>query len=333
MDSIRYTVIVPMSRFRADEPVLASLREMPPPHGDAQILVAVGHHPARQRNAALTLARGEIVIFLDNDCSLDAGYWTELEKALTRPEVEIVGGPALLRSKATAWEKIFHALLTHTLIVGTVSSRYRPRGGFRVATQTDLILCNLAARRSVVERIGPLSTDLYPNEENEWLDRAQTRGAGAYYDPLLRVTRPQRSGPGEMGVTLLRYGIGRTRQFRISGWRVTFHQFLPVMLLATLAALIHWNLEIPFIALWLVASAIIAATCDSGLSAAQRIVAGLVAPFIPLMYATGQLLGWMTFLIPKRAQSIEISVLNERGEPVAQPIFGKLSKKRGDGGR
>ncbi|MCE0522649.1 MAG: glycosyltransferase [Methylacidiphilales bacterium] len=315
MDSPRYTVIVPMSRFRADEPVLASLRDAPPPKGGLQILVAEGGHPARQRNAALGRAKGEILIFLDNDCSINSGYWEELEKALARTEVDIVGGPALLRPGATAWEEIFHALLTHALIVGTVSSRYAARGEFRVATQTDLILCNLAVRRSIFEKVGRLSTDLYPNEENEWLDRSHAAGVGAYYDPNLQVFRPQRTTPGAMALTLLRYGMGRTRQFRVSGWRPTFHQFLPVMLIATFVALFHWHLETDFVALWLLASVIIAFTCNLP-RLWQRIVAGLIAPLIPLTYAVGQGTGWIALILPAPAMSSEVVLRNERGERI-----------------
>ena len=319
MDSPRYTIILPMSRFRADEPVLVSLRETPPLKGAAQIIVAEGEHPARQRNSALKLAQGEILVFLDNDCSISSGYWQELEQALARPNVEIVGGPALLRPQAGWWEEIFHALLTHTLIVGTVSSRYRPRGEFREATQTDLILCNLAARRSIFEKIGPLSTELYPNEENEWLDRARERGVVAYYDPELQVFRPQRATPGQMARMLLRYGMGRTRQFMVSGWRPTFHQFLPVVLIATFAALLCWHLEAEFIILWLIASAIIALTCDSLLHFWQRIVAGLIAPLIPLIFAVGQVLGWPALLFPLPASSSEIVLRNEGGERIEAP--------------
>jgi hypothetical protein len=316
MDSPRYTVIVPMARYRATEPALVSLREAPAPKGGMQIIVAEGRHPARQRNTALGQAQGEIIVFLDNDCSIGAGYWKELEAAFARPEVEIVGGPALLRPRATAWEEIFHALLTHTLIVGTVSSRYAARGEFRSATQTDLILCNLAVRRSIFEKIGPLSTDLYPNEENEWLDRAHVAGVGAFYDPSLQVFRPQRSTPWQMAKTLLRYGMGRTRQFMVSGWRPTFHQFLPVMLIATLVALIQWHLEVEFVFLWLLASTIIAFSCNSLLRAWQRIVAGLIAPLIPLTYAVGQAIGWFALFLPTPAKTSEIVLLNERGERV-----------------
>jgi len=317
MDSPRYTVIIPMARFGLDEPVLVSLRETPMPKGGWQIIVAEGIHPARQRNAALARARGDIVIFLDNDCSTSSAYWKELETALGRPEVQIVGGPALLRPQATAWEEIFNALLTHTLIVGTVSSRYSARGEFREATQTDLILCNLAVRKSIFENIGPLSTKLYPNEENEWLDRAHAAGVGAYYDPNLQVFRPQRTTPGQMAVTLLRYGMGRTRQFRVSGWRPTFHQYLPPMVIATLLALIHWHLEVEFVVLWLIASTIIAFSCDTLLHPWQRVVAALIAPLIPLTYAVGQVIGWFTLLQKEPDPSSEITLLNERGERVA----------------
>ena len=314
MASVRFTVIIPVRDYRMDEPSLLSLRETLPPSGPAQILVAEGHHPARQRNAALALAQGEIIVFLDNDCRIDTDFWKELATAFARPEVEIVGGPALLRPEATALEQIFHALLTHVLIVGTVSARYSPRGQFRPATQTDLILCNLAVRKSIFEKIGPLSTDLYPNEENEWLDRAQAAGIGAYYDPQLQVSRPQRSTWAQMGRMLIRYGMGRTRQFWVSGWKPTFHQFLPVMLLGTIAALIYWRLEWEFVILWLAASVIIALSCDPRLRGWQRLVAGLAAPLIPLVYAVGQVVGWVALLFPTPETRSEVVVLDEKGQ-------------------
>lgn len=314
MDSPRYTVIVPVPRFRADEPALASLCENVPSTGAVQILVAQGNHPARQRNAALEHAQGEIIVFLDGDCSPAPDYWQELEAAMARPGVEIVGGPALLRPQATANEEIFHALLTHMLIVGSISSRYTARGEFCVATQTDLILCNLAVRKSVFDKIGRLSIKLYPNEENEWLDRAHAAGVAAYYDPRLQVFRPQRRTWAEMGLMLLRYGMGRTRQFRVSGWRFTFHQILPPMLVLTFAALFHWRLEKTFVILWLTASAITALTCNNRLRWWQRIVAGLSAPLVPLTYTVGQIIGWFALLIPTPASSAEIVIFNERGE-------------------
>ncbi len=319
MEAPRYTVIVPMLRFHADEPVLASLRHMAPATA-LEIFVAEGNHPARQRNAALERARGEIIVFLDNDCALAPGFWAELENAFARPEVEVIGGPALLRPEAKPLEAIFHALLTHPLVVGPVSARYTGRGEFRPATQTELILCNMAVRRSLFAKIGPLSTELYPNEENEWLERAQVAGVGIYYDPQLQVYRPHRATWAAMGKMLLRYGIGRTRQFWVSGWRATIYQILPIILLIPVAAVALGRPgEEAFIALWLLVALAVMLTCDRRLKAWQRIVAGLVAPLIPLTYVLGQLIGWPALLFPKPAADLRITVLNERGERVNSP--------------
>jgi succinoglycan biosynthesis protein ExoA len=314
METPRYTVIVPMRRFHSDEPALAGLRARTPA-ASLEILVAEGNHPARQRNAALARARGEIVVFLDNDCTPASEFWNELDASFARPDVEVAGGPALLRPEARPLEKIFHALLTHPLVVGPVSPRYGARGDFRAATQTELILCNLAARRSLFARIGLLSPQLYPNEENEWLDRAQQAGAGIYYNPRLQVYRPQRSTWSQIFKMLLRYGIGRTRQFQVSGWRFSPYQFSPLILLAPVAAVaLGLRGEITFAALWLLVSVVVALTCGGGLNGWQRIVAGLVAPLIPFTYALGQLLGWPALLVERPDTDSEISLLDEKGE-------------------
>ena len=315
MSSPRYTVIVPMARYRADEPVLLSLRAAP---GSLEIFVVEGCHPARQRNAALEHARGEIVVFLDNDCQLPAHYWTELDRAFAQPEVEVVGGPALLRPEAGTREKLFHALLTHPLVVGPVAARYAPRGAFRKSTQAELILCNMAARRSLFARIGLLSHKLYPNEENEWLDRAQAAQTGIYYDPQLYIMRPQRTTWSQFLRMLFRYGSGRTRQFWVSGWRATPYLLTPLIWFAPLAAILLGPAYlVAFALLWLCAALAFACTCAPGLSLRRRLVAGLAAPLVPFTYAAGQLAGWFELFHPTPGVDVPIVVRNEKGEEIA----------------
>ena len=312
--SPRYTIIIPVAKWEEAAAALARLRQVGPGAG-MQILVALGTHPARQRNAALARSTGEIVVFLDNDCAIGASYWNELERDFARAEVEVVGGPALLRPEARGPERIFHTLLTHPLVVGPVRSRYAARGVFRATSQTELILCNLAARRGVFEKIGHLPVELYPNEENEWLDRAQAAGVGIYYDPALQVFRPQRETWGAMTQMLVRYGIGRTKQLQVSGGHFTAHQLAPLVLLLPLAALLGGARGLEIFGLgWLGLALVVALTCGAGLKAGQRAIAGLLAPLIPLLYACGQIIGWFR---PWPGASAEIVVVDERGQPLA----------------
>jgi hypothetical protein len=88
------------------------------------------------------------------------------------------------------------------------------------------------------------------------------------------------------------------------------------MLIATFMALFHWHLETAFVVLWLIASVIIAFTCNSLPQVWQRIVAGLIAPLIPLTYALGQAIGWIALLFPAPAMPSEVVLLNEGGERV-----------------
>ncbi len=317
VDSPRYTVIVPMAHFRPGERVLVSLRETPAPSRGEQVIVAVGVHPARQRNLAVAHARGDIVVFLDNDCALGEGFWARIDEAFARPEVEIAGGPALLRPGASAWEQIFHALLTHPLIVGG-------RGG------TLLGVGKIPAREA--DRSHPLQPGGCGARSSHALGRSRatftrTRrtsgstarhaaGIGAYYDPALQVFRPQRRTPREMIVTLLRYGIGRTRQFRVSGWRFTFHQVLPFVLLGDARRARGARLELEF------RRAVAARGGDHrgdvrGLAA--RLAADRGRPHCAgdsTRLLIGQLAGWIAVWFPVPVQSPEITLLDERGQAI-----------------
>jgi len=80
----------------------------------------------------------------------------------------------------------------------------------------------------------------------------------------------------------------------------------------------------------LVASAIIAFTCNSLLHIWQRIVAGLIAPLLPLTFAVGQVLGWFALLIPRPALPSEVVLLNRSAGNGFKSFYEKFSKKRGD---
>jgi hypothetical protein len=170
----------------------------------------------------------------------------------------------------------------------------------------------MVARRAVFEKIGQLPVELYPNEENEWLDRAQAAGVGIYYDPALQVFRPQRQTWGEMARMLVRYGIGRTKQLQVSRGHFTPHQLAPLVLLLPVAALVFGPRGlIVFGCGWLTLALAVAVSLSSPLSFGQRVFAGIIAPLVPLLYAFGQVIGWFR---PWPGATAEVTIVNERGE-------------------
>ncbi len=304
---LRYSIIVPAPYQNQNWPVLRALSASAPPK-PFEVLVVVGKHPAIQRNTALAEATGEIIVFLDSDSTPDSQFWHVLETALEDPAVQIIGGPSLLLPGATGWEPLFQSLLANPLVVGPISARYQPArftpdAKPRPATESSLILCNMAARRLVFREIGYFSPALFPNEENEWLQRAQARRLGIYYQPRLWVYRPQRKTLKQFFLTMIRYGIGRTHQFRALptfSLPLLLPLFALVMLGCILYAVVRYpEARLPILELG-IAGYLLVAGVQSIASTTQipnhwtktALATLLMGPLVPVFYTLGQFLGW-----------------------------------------
>jgi len=183
-----------------------STRSSGPP---LEVIVARGFSPSLQRNKAAALSKGEILLFLDDDSLPAPGLLRRYEAVLSAEKrVAAVGGPACLEARALQ-SKLCSALLCERLVVGRSASRYRPYGALRRADERDLILCNLAVRRSAFLSAGGFDPALYPNEENDLLFRLGRSGWHLLYDPEARISRPAWPSVGSFLLAVGRYGRGR----------------------------------------------------------------------------------------------------------------------------
>jgi hypothetical protein len=78
-------------------------------------------------------------------------------------------------------------------------------------------------RRQDFVAAGGFREDLYPNEENEFLDRLQARGKKLVFDPLAQVRKPRPASLAAFLKQAFRYGRGRMRQMKFSGRWSTVH--------------------------------------------------------------------------------------------------------------
>ena len=208
------SIIIPAPPGLAEVKSAVAARALSWPSDRLEIIVARGRHPSVQRNRALQSARGEWVYFLDDDVVPDAGNLERMASGFEDPSVAMIGGPNLCPADAPVQERVFALVLCAWLAFGPSRARYAKVGARRRSSEKELILCNLAARRSRVMELGGFDESLYPNEENALMDGLQQRGHQLVYDPEFVAHRRPRSTARAFARMLRTYGRGRAEQFR-----------------------------------------------------------------------------------------------------------------------
>ena len=205
-----------------------------------EVLVAYGSMPSAQRNLAAREASGEILYFLDDDSQVAPGFLRTAVHHFQDALVAAVGGPSLTPATDSPLQRAIGAAFASAVGGGGVRNRYQRSGQARLTSDSELILCNLSFRREIYLSHGGLDERLYPNEENELMDRLQHEGFHLVHDPDLAVFRSQRTSYRAFWKQMYGYGRGRGEQTVLSG------KLKPVSLAP--AVLLLYILLLPFCA-------------------------------------------------------------------------------------
>lgn len=274
------SVIIPAKPDGQISAALEALKKVNYPQKSVEILIARGFVPSRQRNEAAKRAKGKILYFLDNDSQihqeafkrmvaafdgrilgrllpvrgfslLPASASRLIEKSFfpaskATSEIAAVGGPNIWDGKESFWSSIGGIILESFFAHWKMAARYRPIGKFRVADEKELILCNLAIKKRVFSKLGGFCEELYPNEENEFLNRFAQKNYDAVYHPGIFVFKPRRESFYQIIRTFFTYGRGRMEQVRIEGVVASLPFFSPLVLFFYLLSLFFYCLATSF---------------------------------------------------------------------------------------
>lgn len=232
------SVIVAARPEQADVVAVAAVKKLEYPRSHLELLVARGRQPSVQRNAALKVARGELVYFLDDDSVPDPGNLRRAIAHFADPAVKAVGGPSLCPLEAPFIEKVFALVLGSWVAFGPSRARYVAVGEVRQTSEKELILCNLLARKQTLLGLGGFNEALYPNEENALMDAIQNQGGKLIYDPALVVYRRPRRTLRAFAKMLMTYGRGRAEQFRVYPTAGSALNFVPPVFCVYLIGLV-----------------------------------------------------------------------------------------------
>ena len=233
-DLPRITVVVPARPGTPRPEALRGLECVDYPREKLEVIVARGTSPSRERNEAVRESRGEHILFLDDDSMASPDLISIYADLLTRhPGVAAVGGPTEPLKEdprgAPGARDLAALVLSEPWAVGKSASRYRARGKLRRTDERELIGCNLCVRREAFERSDGFDERLYPNEENELLERLRQEGWQLLYEPRAVVRRPHRETVGKFLSSIFRYGAGRGMQLRCLVSAVSSGRLLAVL--------------------------------------------------------------------------------------------------------
>ncbi|MBI5069927.1 MAG: mycofactocin biosynthesis glycosyltransferase MftF [Deltaproteobacteria bacterium] len=145
-----------------------------------------GRGPAAARNRAAAVARGEILAFLDSDCTASAEWLAELLEPFSDPEVAAVGGMVEGMHRGTALDR-------YEAEMSSLSLGRQGRSAGAGADTFYLPSCNLLVRRSAFAAAGGFREELRVGEDVDLTWRLRDAGSRIVYLPEGSVLHEHRN--------------------------------------------------------------------------------------------------------------------------------------------
>ncbi len=313
-ESLTVSIIIPVKpggRVRA----LEALAKTDYPSGALEALVAEGRQPSGQRNRAAAAARGEIIFFLDDDSMVSPDFLRKAVRHYKDRTVAAVGGPSLTPDSDSTLQRSFALAFASVFGGGAMRNRYRQIGEARSTGDSELILCNLSFRRDLFLGQGGFNERLYPNEENELMERIARGGGRLIHDPGLAVYRSQRPSLRAFCRQLYGYGRGRGEQTLLSGV-IKPVTFVPSLFLCYVLMLPLLNKSVYYLPLLCYLILTLAVTAHEGLRQDRKrpaLLLPVIFPIFHLCYGIGMIRGIMPWRQRKSpASEVEITVRVEK---------------------
>jgi len=205
------TIVVPVKPGLTPD-VVDAVKRLDYPKDKLELFLVYGKNPSFQRNEVVKQAKGEIIYFLDNDSLPEKETLKKLIKHLESENVAIAGGPSIAPKKISSLPYLFGKTLESVICSGASANRYKRTGSVRFTTEKEIILCNMVMKKDLFLAFGGLNEKLYPNEENELMEKVKHSGYKIVYDPDGYIIRMPRKTLKAFVKQIFNYGRGRGEQ-------------------------------------------------------------------------------------------------------------------------
>ncbi len=247
---------------------------------------AVGGGPALARNKGAALASGEILAFIDSDCTAAEDWLADLLPAFSDEKLAAVGG----------WVDGMHhgsALDRYEAVMSSLNLGRREMSGGAGGDTFYLPSCNLLMRKSAFAAAGGFRSELHVGEDVDLTWRLRDAGWKIQYMPCGTVFHAHRSRPWPFMKRRFDYGTseGILQQLHpVRGKKMLLPPMLSVILLLLAVALVCLSLlPLPFAALLLL--------IDAGLTKRRMNKQGLPFSLVRIIAARSRAIGSLGYYL------------------------------------
>lgn len=243
-------------------------------------------------NAALSQARGEIIVRVDGHCEIAPDYVSRCVEHLLRDGVDGVGGPI---------ETIGENFCAQAIALAMSSSFGVGGSAFRTVKDRSMLVDTIAFpayTRRAIEKAGLFDEELIRNQDDEYNYRLRELGGKLLLSPDIRSRYYSRGSLRSLWRQYFQYGYWKVRVMQKHPGRMQPRQFIPLLFVVALFGAL---LIAPFSVAgrWLlgsVAGAYLVANLMASVMTARKEKWRLL-PLLPVTYATLHLAYGFGFLV------------------------------------
>jgi GT2 family glycosyltransferase len=147
--------------------------------------------PADKRDQATEIAKGEVLVFLDDDSYPKSDLLSIAMKYFDDDSVSAIGGPAITPESDTYWQKVSGAVFLSKFTGGN-PERYIPVGIAREVDDWPSV--NFMVRKSDFIEVGGFNSPYWPGEDTHLCLKLIQKRKKIMYAPELIVWHHRRSG-------------------------------------------------------------------------------------------------------------------------------------------
>lgn len=214
MDDPYISIIVPCPPGKKPQ-AIGKLNKLNYPTDRYEIIVEKGHNPSAQRNRGIKKAKGDIIAFTDDDCSMEPNWLNSTLRYFRDPSIGVIGGPNLTPKDSSFLSHCFGLAMSSYFGAASMSTRYDKKNIKGEITEQNLIFNNLFVKNEIFKKGLFLNENMFPNEENEFLNRVSKKGYKLKYSPEVFVYHPRKDTLNGFVKQVFGYGSGRANQTKI----------------------------------------------------------------------------------------------------------------------